>query len=367
MSIRMSFLVMAGIGLSYAAAANTIHVCPSCAHTTIQAAVNDAASGDSISIAAGRYLENVTIEDKSLTLQGGVGVGVTEVDAAGAGPVFTLGSGVAGAAPELIEMHNLVIAQGNHTGGTGVGGGVQVRAGAYLHIYDSTVMQNSSLSGGGIGVNSPGAPQSLISGCLIYNNSASFGGGGVEVVAGSVVAIQGSTISQNASTGGGGIYSDPGTQLTITNSIVSSNTIYSAYSRLGPPAANGGGLAANGSFNITGSSFVNNVVNGENSDYGGGLALNLQPGDTHVISNTIIARNSFTTANQLSFGGGIAALNSNAAANPILTLGSVYVVENTATTSGGGIWTSNVTLGLTNTTVKDNVNGQICDNNTGCN
>jgi hypothetical protein len=136
--------------------------------------VNDAASGDVISIAAGHYIENVTIEGKRLTLQGAAGgtLGVSEAYGRDRGPVFTLGSGVAGATPELIEIHNLVISHGNHTGGTGVGGGVQVRAGAYLHLYESTVTQNLAMQGGGIGVNSPGAPESLISGCLIDGNTA---------------------------------------------------------------------------------------------------------------------------------------------------------------------------------------------------
>lgn len=186
------------------------------AHTTIQAAVSDAVSGDSILIAAGRYAENITIEDKQLTLQGALGgtSGVTEVDAAGRGPVFVLGSGVAGATPELIEIHNLVIAQGHHTGGTGVGGGVQVRAGAYLHIFDSTISRNIASVGGGIGVNTPNAPQTTITNCLISENLAlpdptvinavadMTRGGGVAVAAGSV-SIQESTVSRNQATGNG--------------------------------------------------------------------------------------------------------------------------------------------------------------------
>jgi hypothetical protein len=66
-------------------------------------------------------------------------------------------------------------------------------------------------------------------------------------------------------------------------------------------------------------------------------------------------------------GGGIAAFGGAAQSNSVLTLNSVYVVQNTAAPNGGGgIFTDGVTLALTNTTVKDNVGGQICDNNTGC-
>jgi hypothetical protein len=370
MNIRMSFALLAGIGLGHSAVANTIHVCPTCAHTSIQAAVNDAVSGDLVSIAAGRYTENIIIEGKQLTLQGATGgtSGVTEVFAAGQGPVFALGSGIAGTTPELIEMHNLVIAQGNHFGGTGVGGGVQVRAGAYLHLYDSTVTQNLALNGGGIGVNSPGAPPTLISGCLIDDNQSGLlepngfvghsggNGGGVDVVAGSGLSIQASTITHNASFEGGGVYSDAGTQLRITDSIISSNTAEGVGGHLGPAGGEGGGLNASGSLTITGSSFVSNLADPVNGD-GGGLTVNLNPGDAHVISNTIIAQNGFI--NDLGVkgtGGGIAAFGSGISPPfPVLTLNSVYVVENSAPPSQvGGISADDVTLSLSNTTVKDN-------------
>src|ERR1700761_3456187 len=181
---------------SQAAAANTIHVCSTCAHATIQTAVNDAASGDTIAIEAGRYTENVTISGKQLILQGAAGGtdGVSEVYGASRGPVFTLGSGVAGDAPQLIEIHNLTISHGNHATGTGQGGGVQVRAGAYLHLYNSTVTQNFALSGAGISVNTPGAPATVINGCVIDGNQTPVNvrsqdgeGGGLGVFGGSKV------------------------------------------------------------------------------------------------------------------------------------------------------------------------------------
>jgi hypothetical protein len=163
-----SVSLMASVAICQSVVANTIHVCATCAHTTIQSAVNDAIAGDTIAIAASRFTENVTIEGKQLTLQGSTGGtgGVTEVYAAGRGPVFTLGSGVPGATPELIEIHNLVIGGGNHFGGSGVGGGVQVRAGAYLHLYDSTLLKNKATSGGGVGVSTEGAPKASSAGAL---------------------------------------------------------------------------------------------------------------------------------------------------------------------------------------------------------
>jgi hypothetical protein len=364
-------VLLLGTGMSYTATARDIHVCATCAHTSIQSAVNDAAAaGDVIDIEAGRYTENIIIDGKQLTLQGATGGanGTTEVYAAGQGPVLALGSGVAGATPELIEIHNLVIAQGNHTGGTGVGGGIQVRAGAYLHLYDSTLTQNLAVQGGGLGVNSPGAPQTVISGCLIDDNTASGtfvrGGGGIAVLAGSAVSIQASTLTHNGSHAGGGVFSDTSTQLTITDSILSSNTSTAFGTKVGPSGGDGGGLEASGSLSITGSSFVNNIADGEGGG-GGGLALFLNPGAPQLISNTIIARNSLTTDEPEGLGGGIVAAGGFALPHSVLTLSSVYVVENTAQV-GGGIFTADVTLSLTDTTVKDNIGAQICDNDTGC-
>ena len=87
MNIRMTLMLLTTAGATHVVVANNIHVCPTCAHTTIQSAVNDAVSNDLITIAAGRYTENVTIEGKSLILQGAAGglSGVTEVYAAGRG------------------------------------------------------------------------------------------------------------------------------------------------------------------------------------------------------------------------------------------------------------------------------------------
>ena len=98
-------------------------VCPSgCSYTKVQEAVDAAASGDVIHISAGRFTENVKIVGKGLVLIGtSSSVGpATEVFAAGAGPVFTLGSG-ANDPYELIELHHLTIAHGDHERGSGIG------------------------------------------------------------------------------------------------------------------------------------------------------------------------------------------------------------------------------------------------------
>src|SRR4051812_2140350 len=57
------------VGAGGAAAAATTVCAKGCAFTGIQAAINAASPGDTITVAAGKYYENVTV-DRPLTLQG---------------------------------------------------------------------------------------------------------------------------------------------------------------------------------------------------------------------------------------------------------------------------------------------------------
>jgi len=65
MDIRRSLLLLTISAASGTAAANDIGVCAACSYRTIQSAVNSAANGDLITIAAGRYTENVTIQGRA--------------------------------------------------------------------------------------------------------------------------------------------------------------------------------------------------------------------------------------------------------------------------------------------------------------
>jgi hypothetical protein len=235
---QLSISLLCGMGALQIAAAKNIHVCPTCTYTAIQPAVDAAVNGDTVLVAAGRYVENVLIEGKDLTLTGAGGgnQGTTELAAAGRGPVLVLGSGVSSDQYHLVEVHGLTISGGNHQTTTAVGGGVQVRAGAYLHIFDSTILQNIAAYGGGIGINTPGGPETTITRCLITQNlsqTAPFdllfntGGGGIAVMTGSTATIQQSTISRNRTTaqfGGAGIYTLGQTNLSLIDSTVSENS-----------------------------------------------------------------------------------------------------------------------------------------------
>ena len=369
---RAGFVLLGSTSLSQVADATNINVCSTCVHSTIQSAVNAATSGDVINIAAGRYDENVLIANKRLTLNGASGGlnGVSELYAAARGPALVLGTGVAGATPTLIEIHGLTISHGSHLSGTGIGGGVQVRAGAYLHLFDSTISQNVANEGGGIGVDTPNAPQTTLTRCVITRNSAlsnaSAGqlltsGGGVAAVNGSVAIVQ-STISHNQTTGqwgGGGIVSGLGgnATLTLTNSTVSDNTATTFIDSSGVSGGWGGGLYLAGDFTISGSTISNNLATGETAQ-GGGLMIGIYDGGTHVVEHTTVSHNSFT-GNDPNFqgaGGGILAfIGAFSAPTGTLTLTNVYVVDNLA---GAGVAVGEgVALKLTGTIIKGNVGG----------
>ena len=348
--------------------AATLLVCPSnCPYTKIQDAVEAAASGDVIRIAAGHYGENVKIAGKTLKLVGARGGadGITEVDGGGHGPVFTLGSG-ADEAYQLIELQHLTITHGGHESGSGMGGGVQVRRGAYLHLSQSTVTQNTARFGGGISVNTPGGPASTVTHCLIDDNQAvvedflngSDGqGGGIEVAQDSIVTIEHSTIVRNQALNGGGLYSDTGSHLTVDSTTFTENQVAQVHVHRAFVGGVGGGLAVNSNVTITNSTIADNAASGPEGGLGGGLFILL--GGRESIATTIIAHNVAGGGN----GGGI--FTAAASNTEVLTLDYVYIVENQAAADAPGGVANEGTLVLRHTTIKDNA-GINCSGGIGC-
>ncbi|GAG70644.1 unnamed protein product [marine sediment metagenome] len=149
---------------------------------TIQAALNDANSGDTIEVASGTYNESITLPS---------------------GKVITLRS-VNGASSTFIN---------------GVNGSNTVTCNGSLqgtNLQGFTITHKSGASGIGISNNNGTL---TITGSTISGNSATTSGGGIRNYKGTLT-ITGSTISGNsATTSGGGILNDHGT-LTITSKII---------------------------------------------------------------------------------------------------------------------------------------------------
>ena len=93
--------------------------CPNAMYMTIQSAVNDAASGDTIHICAGTYPEQVSIANKSLQVNGDNGAAIAPVDAAPNSN--SLKSGQAIAAIVLVQSTTSVTIQNVIVDGSGNG------------------------------------------------------------------------------------------------------------------------------------------------------------------------------------------------------------------------------------------------------
>jgi hypothetical protein len=229
--------------------AATITVCPSgCNETTITAAIAAATPGDTISVAAGIWYENLSIQ-KSVTIQG-VGSDQTIIDGSATASVVTISD--SGSAVEVFLEH-LGIRNGSFSGG---GGGIRVDSDTRfvsVSVADCEVRENIATGpdthGGGI--YAYGALVSLsISSSSILNNVASYYGGGVYAEFATELSIVGSTISQNNADNGGAVMAVSVGQLRLSNVDVESNT--------GRTGVGGVSLEQNPDAEIVGCRFVGN-------------------------------------------------------------------------------------------------------------
>lgn len=196
---------------------------------SIGEAITLASSGDTIRVAAGVYVESVTL-DKDLDLVGTDGASVTVVQGVGSGSVIVV------EAMTTVTIDQLTITE---TPLSGAAEGVLVRSGSDLTIANSTI---NGISGRGLRALMGGATQVVIDSCRVVGNGSGgvyvrdtnltildttisnnygFLGGGIRMFGGALV-MTGSTVSYNDASVGGGMYCD-GTTFEITNSTVSHN------------------------------------------------------------------------------------------------------------------------------------------------
>ena len=255
-------------------------------YTTIQTALDDANSGDTIEVADGIYDESITFpSSKNITLQSVNGPAYTIIKGNNGSCTITSGSsteviltgftithisgqtgwGIGNYNNSNMTINNCTIS--NNIANTTDGGGIRNGYDSTLTITGSTISGNSatvSCSGGIIN-----SGNMTIIDCSICNNYALNGAGGISNIRTGNLTITGSTISDNTAAGktvtyggqhwdGGGIGNWEGT-LTITGSTISNNTAANG---------NGGGISNNvGTLTITGSTISSNSV----SINGGGI------------------------------------------------------------------------------------------------
>jgi hypothetical protein len=246
-------------------------------------AISLAASGDSITVGAATYAENLTI-GFSLGIVGS-GASTTVIDGGGKNTVVTIPNTSARVTLSKVAIRNGLAASG---------GGIY-NSGA-LTISHSILIANGAHAHGGGGIYNKGAL--TIKNCTLTRNSASnltifSGASGGGIYNAGTLTINNSILSNNSMTAtdialasGGGV-SNLG-MLRISNSTLSGNTASNSSHGL---RSVGGGISNGGTLTISNSTFSENSAGGD----GGGISN----GGTLTINNSTLSRNSAAT------GGGI--------------------------------------------------------------
>jgi hypothetical protein len=395
--LTWAVLALAGANsLTPVQAAATLCVQPGNAgcFSTIGAAMAAAQAGDTIRVAAGTYIEYVTI-NKTVTLQGGWNAGFTARDPlvnittirppdASFSVVTIQGQfGNPGAvAPTLDGFTITGGGGGNHGGGLRLtntnalvsnnvisgnvgyllGGGVWVQNGAPVlqnnRIENNHILQSSGGWGGGVELE--GTRAALI-GNVIANNTISNSvgyGGGVAVEGGGPVTLTNNTINANAAankpgtatdSGHGGGVAVQGAPVTMTGNLIQRN-LANSYGDLNHYNAggNGGGvyLSNSSGFILTGNTIDSNATafsyQATNAyTYGGGLLIDSSQGS---LSDNIITNNMANRYTIFGNGGGMALLTST------ISIQGGQILSNTTTLNcegyGGGLYARNSAITL---------------------
>jgi hypothetical protein len=359
----------------------TLQVCPTgpptCPYGTIAGALDAAANGDTIKIAAGTYLGGFTI-DKDVSL---VGAGADQTAISGGGTVVRVSPGVTatiekvaitgGTASGIVNSGTLTVERSTVTRNTAVqggGGGIANFATATLRHSDVSDNTASDCCGGGIRSGDPNHLSAMLTliETTVRHNRAATSGGGIQIFGGAV-ALEKSTVSGNVAVAdsGGGIQAGGGGTVTLETSTVRDNTagrqgggissyggavtvVKSAISG-NTSASFGGGIASDGPVMISESTIGDNRSTGHPVEGGGGGGI---CGRLELVYRSTISGN----RSARSFGGmcgaktiiestvrdNTAALDGGGfgcCAGGVTTVKKTAVTGNSAGGSGGGIFT----------------------------
>ncbi|MDH7482541.1 MAG: right-handed parallel beta-helix repeat-containing protein, partial [Armatimonadota bacterium] len=268
------------------------------AYQTVQAAINAASAGDEIWVAAGTYVERITLK-KDVALYGGFSGVETERD-------------------QRNWVANVTILDGNQGGSVVTASNL----GTTTARIDGFTIRNGSASNGGGIYCSNSSP--IISNNTITANSASNYGGGIYCYSSSSPIIVNNTIATNSATYGGGIHCYSSSPIISNNSIRSNSA-----------AGGGSGIYCSSSSPTISNNVItsNSITSGSSvPEGGGGIACY---SSSPVIANNIIAANT-AYGGSSSGGGGIYCYSSS----PIISNNTLIanIVRGSSTTNGGGIY-----------------------------
>ena len=229
-------------GFSGIASAATVQHVPQ-DYPTIQAAIDAAASGDTVLVAAGTYAEHMDFHAKQITVESASGADATIIDGGGTGVVVTINAN-AGETPVLRGFTVRNGGAGFPDGGIDTSGGPALIEnntitanrfcddGAISAAFSDATIRNNLISGnsqacsggvGGAGVSIRGAGTVQVLKNIITGNTHTSAAGGVGLFAAGTPTISGNVIKDNVGWQGGGISMFNVSDATITNNIIVGN------------------------------------------------------------------------------------------------------------------------------------------------
>ena len=273
---------------------------------TIQAGINAASSGDTVSVAAGTYVENVFLENPD------------------GGPYKSISV--------IGENKNTTIIDGNQNGSA-----FRIFRNPNLLLKNFTIQNGTGFEGAGGAVNITGADgtskTTVLENLILKNNPASTAGGAVWAT-GSDITIKNSSIESNTSFHGGGVYVTNCIKLTLDDVVVKNNT-----------ADYGGGIYVDN----TPVDFAGTVslLNNHASNEGGGIAFN-SAANNQLLTNLVIANN---TAG--SRGAGVVIHNNS------FYIKKSTIINNVSSYAAGVFVSHNAVVDIENSIIRDNYPQQL--------
>jgi serine protease len=266
-----------GLFASNAVAATVLHVPGD--YPTIQSAIDAAASGDTVLVAAGTYNETIDFQSKAITVESESGAASTVISGDGIGVVVRMNA-VAGETPVLrgFTVRNGG-PYGSSDGAIDTSGGPALMEdntitanhfcgdGAITASFSDATIRNNTISGnsqvlcsggvGGAGVSIQGAGTVQLMNNVITGNRHDSEAGGVALFAAGTPTISGNLIKGNIGWIGGGMTIENVSDATITNNMI-----------VGNQGAQGGGIYLSVPFGARGPLAVNNTVAGNQANTG---------------------------------------------------------------------------------------------------
>jgi len=332
------FVVILNLPLTVTLVADTIRVPGD--QPTIQAGIDAAVDGDTVLVADGVYTgagnTDISFAGKSISVRSENGPEGCTIDCQEGGRGFYFHSGE----DERSVLHGFTVKNGRIDSTEGFGCGIYCYN-ASPRIVNNIITKNSGhlTYGGGIACRGDSSP--MIINCMITEND-SLGGAGIAVLSGSFPTITGCTITNNLGCYGGGIYCGLA-GATITDNTISGNG--------GSPGGEGGGIFIG--YDPFTSIVAGNTIIGNHANYTGG-GINI------VASHPVIRGNIITGNFGGLNGGGIMSWESWSLDGPpshpapVMTIADNNISGNETFGFGGGIYSNNVPVIITNNLIYQN-------------